>query len=787
VKFPPLSAVLLCALALLAPASPLAHAQNASTTAPADPNGPLEKTPQIDKTPQTPPALEPSTPSAPDRAAQSTAPAPSGSAKILSAPLTPLPTDAEDGRIGQVVAQILEKAHYLQRPLDDAMSQLFLKMYVDALDYRHMVFLQSDLDEFNQKYGVTLGAMTLSGDILPAREIYDRYVQRLKERQAQVEVILKTPPDFSKSETFLADRTKAPWPQSLDEANELWRLQIKYELLAGLLSKEKPEDTAKLISKRYARLVKSMDDFDHTDLLGVYLSALTHAYDPHSDYFTADDADNFKINSIDMSLVGIGAVLRTEDGYPQIVSLVPGGPADLDGRLKPKDRIVAVGQDKEKPVDVVDMKLSKVVDMIRGKSHTKVVLTVIPAEGGDVALKKDIVIVRDEVKLTEQKAKARIYEKETPAGVQRYGVIILPGFYEHSAQDCASLIQRLEKEKIQGVVLDLRRNGGGILEEAINLVSLFVPSGPVVQVKNPQGSVKPFLISGNNVVWSGPLIVMIGKSSASASEITAAALQDYGRALIIGDRTTFGKGSVQTLINLKDINWSFQGDPGQLKLTVQKFYRINGDTTQNQGVSSDIILPSIEDYLEFGESLLPNAMPADQVPAATYKRMNPPFPFVAQLQQKSNDRMAANPEFGYLNQEIALLKQREIDKTISLNQAKRQTELDDAKTLKDKLDKAVAGLPPSDHKVYVLDLDMLDKGLPPKLVTKAAKPKDDKADLTKQANPDSDDDDDSMTPSTGVERDIHLDETINIFGDFLNALGLGSAPMTAQAGSGGAN
>ena len=764
----------------------------------------MEKTPQVDKTPvpsvlpaptvspektpQTPPSLESQTQSAPDRAAQSTAPTPADSDKILSAPLKPLPTDAEDGRIGQVVAQILEKAHYLQRPLDDAMSQLFLKMYVDALDYRHMVFLQSDLDEFNQKYGVTLGAMTLSGDILPAREVYERYVQRLKERQAEVELILKTPPDFSKNESFLADRSKAPWPQSLDEANELWRLQIKYELLGGLLSKEKPEKTVETISKRYTRLVKSMDDFDHTDLLAVYLSALTHAYDPHSDYFNADDADNFKINSIDMSLVGIGAVLRTEDGYPQIVSLVPGGPADLDGRLKPKDRIVAVSQEKEKPVDVVDMKLSKVVDMIRGKRNTKVTLTVIPAEGGDVALKKDIVIVRDEVKLTEQKAKARIYEKETPNGIQRYGVIILPGFYEHSAQDCASLIQRLEKEKIQGVVLDLRRNGGGILEEAINLVSLFVPTGPVVQVKNPQGSVKPFLISGNNVVWSGPLIVMVGKSSASASEITAAALQDYGRALIVGDRTTFGKGTVQTLINLKDINWSFQGDPGQLKLTVQKFYRINGSTTQNQGVASDIVLPSIEDYLEFGESLLPNAMPADQVPAASYKRMNPPFPFVAQLQQKSNDRMAANPEFGYLNQEIALLKQREIDKTISLNQVKRQGELDDAKALKDKLDKAVDGLPPSDHKVYLLDLDMLDKGLPPKLVTKAAKPKtDDKADLTKQANPDSDDDDDSMTPSTGVERDIHLDETINIFGDFLNALGLGNAPMTAQASSAGAN
>ncbi|MDE1170222.1 MAG: carboxy terminal-processing peptidase [Verrucomicrobium sp.] len=729
----------------------------------ADGSGGL-RVPDPEKVPQTPPNAERSHSDVPSRASQRTA------------------AEVEDGKIGEVVAQILERAHYSQRTFDEAMSHLFLKTYLDALDYRHMVFLQGDLDEFNAKYGGRLNRLTLAGDISPAREVYNRFVQRLKERQAQVEELLKAKPDFSVDESFSTDRSKAPWPKDEAEARELWRLQIKYELLQGLLADEKPEETVKTISRRYARLVKSMKEVDHTELLGTYLSALTHAYDPHSDYLTPEDAENFQISSIKMALKGIGAVLKTEDGYPTIVSLVPGGPADLDGRLKANDRIVAVTQEGGKPVDVIDMKLAKVVEMIRGERNTKVTLTILPSDAAE-GVRHDVTLVRDEVKLTEQKAKARIYERQGPNGtVQRCGVVILPEFYEGAANDVARLIDRLKEEKIDGLILDLRRDGGGILEEAIQLISIFVPRGPVVQVKNPQGVVKAFPITDQNLTWTGPLIVMAGKSSASASEIVAAALQDYGRALVVGDKTTFGKGTVQTLINLKDINWGFTSDPGELKLTVQKFYRITGDTTQYKGVSSDIVLPSLEDYLPIGEATLPNALPPDQVEPAKFKRLTPPCPFVKTLQDRSVARIGKNPEFDYLKQEIALLRQRMTDKTLSLNLDKRRAERDQSKDLKEKRDKELASLPPSNHKVYVLDLTMLEKGESPKPVTRATPPKDAKDKKEKPKNGHSpaaegieDEEDAGGNSPTAIARDVDLDETVNIFGDY-NSLSAGEKP-----------
>jgi carboxyl-terminal processing protease len=731
-----------------------------------------------EKTPQAAPQEE--TRTAIDRADGVTPGKPVLTDKGLASPLQIQPTDAEDGRIGQIVSQILERAHYLQKPLDDTMSALFLKMYIDALDYRHMVFLQSDIDEFSRKYGFSLGAITLSGDITPERDIFSRFLARLKERSAQVDEILRTPPDFTQDESFLADRSKAPWPKTAEEAANLWRLQVKYELLAAQLGKEKADHTAKTIAQRYHRMVKTMQDMDHEEMLGTYLTSLTRAYDPHSDYFTAEDAENFSINSIKMKLTGIGAVLKTEDGYPAIVSLVPGGPADLDGHLKPSDRLTAIAQEGEKPVDVVDMNLNKVVNMIRGKRGTKVTLTVIPAAGGAAAPRHDVVLTRDEVNLTQQKAQARIYERQTAQGVQRYGVLILPTFYDTAAEDTAKLIKRMEKENIQGLILDLRRNGGGILEQAVDLVGLFVPHGPVVQVKNPQGTVKSFSISGDNVVYTGPLLVMVGKSSASASEIVAAALQDYGRALIVGDKTTFGKGTVQTLIALKEINLGFHGDPGELKLTIQKFYRINGATTQNQGVASDITIPSIDDYTPYGESLLPNAMPADSVKPADYQRSAPVFPGIAALQARSAERIAKSPEFAYLNEEIASVKQRVEDKTVSLNEAKRRAELDRFNALKAKRDKMLTALPVSAHKVYTLDLDMLDKNQPPKLVTQAVPAVKKAKNPVTGADDDGDEDADEAAPPPGsLPRDVRLDEAINLLGDYM-ALLAGHTPVAVQ-------
>ncbi len=707
---------------------------------------------------------------------------------------------AQDGKIAQIVAKIVGGGHYLQKPIDDAVSQLFLQSYVDALDFRHIIFLQTDLDEFAQRFGPAMGPLLLIPDISPEAAIYSRFLDRLAERVALIDRLLKDPAvtgDFTKDETFNLDRTKAPWPKTTAEAEDLWRLQIRYELLQGRLgAKEKPEETMKNISRRYNRLLKTMKENDHEDRLGLYLSAFTHAYDPHSDYLTEDEMENFRINTINMSLVGIGAVLSTDaEGYPKVVSLVPGGPADLGGQLKPTDRILSVAQEGQKPVDVADMKLNKVVKMIRGEKKTKVTLTVIATEGAatDSKGKREITIVRDEVKLTESKAQARLYERTLPDGSkQRYGVVLLPGFYDHASDDVRKLLVRLQKEKIDGVVLDLRNNGGGILEEAVNLVALFVPSGPVVQVKDARGSVQSFRMSfGNSPVYTGPLIVLVGKPSASASEITAAALQDYGRALIVGGKTTWGKGTVQKLFDLKEINIGFRPEthPGGLKLTIQKFYRIAGGTTQNRGVLSDVVLPALDDYIDYGESSLPNALAADEVPVADYTRMAPPFPFIADLQKAASARIAASDEYACLKDRIALLK----EKTIPLDETKRKAQLDAFKAIDDR-EKKLADKPVSDHKVWILNLAMLDAGQPMKPVVDSRPSA--KADKKKAgpAGSSADDtgDDDTTPPADGViRRDITLDETVNIFGDFLQDLAhppaAGGAAAAAPAPSSGSS
>ncbi|SDT87429.1 carboxyl-terminal processing protease [Verrucomicrobium sp. GAS474] len=698
---------------------------------------------------------------------------------------------AQDARIGQIVAKIVSGGHYLQKPIDDSVSQLFLKSYVDALDFRHMVFLQTDLDEFAQAYGTAMGVLLLNADLSPEAAIYKRFLDRLAERVALVDRLLKDPAvtgDFTKDESFNIDRTKAPWPKTPAEADDLWRLNIRYELLQGRLgTKEKPEETIKNISRRYNRLLKTMRENEHEDRLGIYLSALTHAYDPHSDYLTEDEMENFRINTINMSLVGIGAVLSTDvEGYPKVVSLVPGGPADLGGQLKPTDRILSVAQEGQKPVDVADMKLNKVVKMIRGAKKTKVTLTVIATEGAatDSKGKREITIVRDVVKLTEQVAQARLYERTLADGTkQRYADIILPGFYDHASDDVKRLLLRLQKEKIDGVILDLRTNGGGILEEAVNLTALFVPSGPVVQVKDARGAVQSFRMGfGNSPVYTGPLIVLVGKPSASASEITAAALQDYGRALIVGGKTTWGKGTVQKLFDLKEINLGFRtgNDPGGLKLTIQKFYRIAGGTTQNRGVLSDVVLPALDDYIDYGESSLPNALAADEVPVADYTRVQPPFTFIPQLQKASSDRIAGSEEFACLKDRLALLK----EKTIPLNEVARKAQLDAFKAI-DEREKKLADKPVSDHKVWILNLAMLDSNQPLKPVSdirpsaKSLKGKKAPASSTS----DDDADADSATQDEGtVRRDISLDETVNIFGDYIQALGKApGTPATASA------
>ncbi|QSR88464.1 carboxy terminal-processing peptidase [Methylacidiphilum caldifontis] len=681
-------------------------------------------------------------------------------------------TESQCAKVAKTVASLLQQAHFSQKPADEKLSLVFLKDYLDALDFSHMVFLQSDVDEFNEKYGKKLFDYIYQEDLSPAFDIYSRYINRLTEREVLIEGLLSIPHDFTKDEFYQTDRSKMPWPKTEEEAKDLWRKRIKFELLQGKLANEKPEQTKKTIAKRYARLLKEMREADSEEILDYFLNALTHAYDPHSDYQSPSEAKNFEINSIKLSLTGIGAVLKSEEGYPKIVSLVPGGPADLDKRLKPNDRIVAVQQENGEPVDVVDMKLNKVVEMIRGEKGTKVTLIVIPADSPDDSVRKSVTLVRDEVKLNEQRAKAFVYERTNKEGkTERYGVIQLPGFYERSSDDVALLIKRLEKERISGLVLDLRKNGGGMLEEAVNMTALFIKDGPVVQVKDFRGRIQPFLISTNRYCYGGPLVVLISRFSASASEIVAAALQDYGRAIIVGDQVSHGKGTVQTLISLSDfMPWDFHGDPGRLKVTVQKFYRITGLTTQQHGVSSDIVFPSLDDYLEIGESSLPNYLPADQISPMNFQKLNNDLSSILPvLQRRSAQRISSSPDFIHLNSEIEILKKKMSEKLVSLNEAQRKKEKEDFNLLKKNYEAARAEQKSPYDKIYEYDIETVKNHKEPKIITSTLEKSTPSTDFSPDESKILDEKfDDSMNSSS--KNDFVMNETLNVLKDYIFAL-----------------
>lgn len=625
-------------------------------------------------------------------------------------------TREQAGRIAQAVGDLLDQMHYKRVRFDDAIAEMQLKNYLDALDFNHMIFLQTDVDEFTEKYGKKLDDLTKKRDAGPAYEIFARYLERLDTTVARVGSLLKDKHDFTVDEKFLAQRNKLPWPKTEAESAELWRQRIKFELLNGRLTDEKPEKTAEKITRRYARMQKNMKQFDSSEILQVYLSALGHAFDPHSDYMAPADAKNFDIHNVKLKLNGIGALLGQDpedDDYTKIKSLTPGGPAELGKQLKAGDKIIAVSQGGAEPVDCVGMRLNEVVDMIRGQKGTEVRLTIIPADAVSESDRKVIRITRDEIKLTEQYAFARIVEHVTADGTkQRLGVIDLPQFYQKCAADCEKLLVRLQKEKVSGVILDLRRNGGGLLNEAVELTGLFIKKGPVVQVRDPRRT-DVLEDEDGRVTYDGPLVVLVGHHSASASEIVAAALQDYGRALIVGDQATHGKGTVQTLYPLAQFMGNRQvTDPGQLKFTISKFYRIAGGTTQKHGVTPDVILPNVLDYLETGEAFLPNVLEADNIAPAKYQRADRINGGLDELRKNSSDRTTKDKDFTYIREDIELVKKQRADKTISLNEQQRVKEKKEAEVRTEARKKERDARPASTDKVFLVKTETVDKNLP---------------------------------------------------------------------------
>jgi carboxyl-terminal processing protease len=606
----------------------------------------------------------------------------------------------DQGQVALAVSNWLQQAHYSRKELDAEMSAKLLTTYLELLDYNKLYFTQQDVDEFTLKYGESLHKFIRSGDLSPAADIFERFKERVESRVADNKKLATKKYDFQDKREVELNRQKSPWPKNLEEADKIWSDRVEAEILQEHLSELKLRSPEETVTRRYDQALRNVREMDADDVTSTFLKALAQSYDPHSEYMSPSEMENFQI-SMKLSLVGIGAVLRSEDGYTKIMEIVPGGPADRDGRLKVGDRILAVGQGDKEFEDVVDMKLDKVVEKIRGKKETIVRLQVIPNDADDPSKRSIIEITRDEVKLKDQEAKAELLDVTNAEGkVSRIGWITLPSFYANmsgdgepksTTADVEALLSRLKKENIEGLVIDLRRDGGGSLEEAINLTGLFIPQGPVVQAKDPSGKITINSDKNPDVSYSGPLIVVMNRLSASASEIFAAALQDYGRALVVGDERSFGKGTVQTIVDLdKSMSLPFfnvkKPEAGALKLTIQKFYRIRGGSTQIKGVESDIILPSRTDNAEIGEASLKNPLDYDEVAPAILLTKDKSLTkdlFLEELRARSQKRIQGDPEFIYVNEDMQRLRERIAKNSISTNEDLRRKELADDKQRKE--------------------------------------------------------------------------------------------------------
>jgi len=714
---------------------------------------------------------------------------------LTAATAAPPVVAASKETIAMSVGRLLEEGHYTRQKLNEEISKKFLRSYLELLDFSHLFFTQQDVDALTAKYGNSIAGDVLLGTLKPAYEIYALYTKRVDDRVAKIKELLKQPIDFKSNATVELSRQKAPWPKDEAEADQLWRGRITNELLQEHLSEHPIEPAPQVVNRRYDRLDRNVHEQDKDEQIKLFLDALAQAYDPHSEYLSKADMKNFSIN-MGLSLVGIGAMLRSEDGYAKIESLVPGGPAQLDGRLKVGDRITAVGQGQADYVDVREMRLDKVVEMIRGKKGTRVRLLAIPSDATDPSRRKNVELVRDEIKLKDQEARADIIIKKDENGDPiKLGWLTLPSFYadmdrhqKSTTRDVLALLKRLKKENIAGLVVDLRRNGGGSLEEALSLTGLFLKSGPIVQTKDYNGSIRISSDPDPGIAYSGPLIVLTSRQSASASEIFAAALQDYGRAVIVGDKNTFGKGTVQTILPIgrfASLLGSHSDEDGALKLTIQKFYRVAGGSTQLHGVSSDIVLPSLSDLPEFGEGAFKNALAYDEVTKAKYTKWSDNHSlFVDQLRGRSEERVKNDAEFHYVMEDIDRLRHKMDENRISLNEDARKKELQDDKLRKEMRSKERLARNQEEPRIYRLTLDTVDKpnlqlimypgklaeakknGVSPKVDPEAASDAD--SDLISAVG-----EGDSKEPTIDPERD----ETLNILTDLVD---LSRGPKTAS-------
>ena len=586
-----------------------------------------------------------------------------------------------------LATKFLTNWHYKDTRLDNSLSSDIFDGYVDLLDPNRSYFLASDVASF-ERFRDGLDDALRHSDLSPAYEMFNIYADRVRQRVAFARETLNTPFDFTIEESYVYDRSKAEWASSQTEIDEVWRKRVKNDYLRLRLASKEDEEIAKVLNERYDNLDRRITELKSEDIFQLFMNAFAQAIEPHTAYLSPRSSANFEI-SMKLSLEGIGALLGRETEYTSIARVVPGGPADQDGRLQAGDRVIAVGQGQDgKMVDVIGWRVDDVVDLIRGPKHTIVKLEVLPEDIGVDGPSSVIDIVRNEVKLEEQAAKSELIEVPGENGdMVKIGVIDLPVFYmdfagraqnlpdyRSSTRDVRRLIEELKSQDVEGIIVDLRNNGGGSLLEATTLTGLFIDKGPVVQVRNSTGRISTEEDTEPGMSWNGPMAVLVNRYSASASEIFAAAIQDYGRGLVIGE-TTFGKGTVQSLLDLDDYAPSDTPGMGQLKITMAQFFRVKGGSTQNMGVVPDIKFPSAGDPQEYGERSLDNALPWTHIEPAEYEPSGDLSQMVAVTDFRYQGRSSENQEFAWLMTDIEEYNENKDEKFVSLQESIRREEM----------------------------------------------------------------------------------------------------------------
>ena len=603
-------------------------------------------------------------------------------------------------RATQLITDFLGRYHYRKFELDDDFSAVIYENFLSTLDPSKSYFLATDINRFD-KYRLSLDDALKSNNLIPPFTLFTTYRKRVSERVEYALQLIDRDFDFSKQEEFLIQREDANWPYTIEEQNDLWRKRIKNDVLSLRLAKKNDEDIKSTLAKRYKGVLKRSQQLDEDDIFQLYINSYATAIDPHTSYLSPRTFDNFEIR-MSLSLEGIGALLRTDGDYTIVERIIPGGPADLGAELHSTDKIIGIAQQKDKEfTDVIGWRLEEVVELIRGPKDTVVRLQILPGSKGDGAAIEEISITRNKIKLEEQAAREDVIELQAGAIKQKVGIITIPTFYldfnafqsgekdyRSTTKDVRKLLAEIKQQDIACLVLDLRSNGGGSLIEATKLAGLFIDEGPIVQVRDSSGHIEIHRDKDDDIAYEGPMVVLVDRFSASASEIVASALQDYGRAIIVGE-TTFGKGSVQQLVDLNRFGRKPTDNLGQLKATIAQYFRVNGESTQHRGVVPDIAFEATYDRTKQGERSLDNALPWSKI-APTYFGKNQIPPYIVQdLTKKHKLRVQGNEKYQSLVKLYNLNEELLSQKHVSLNESNRRKTFADIENMRKEYEKII--------------------------------------------------------------------------------------------------